>query len=88
MFLNDHALLKHVTSNFINFDSQIDLSPDLKLAPAFAFLLDEEKVEAGFFSSVKALIDKGLDKLFSFCCKSLYFSATFYEISLYQERSA
>ena len=49
MFLIDHAL-KQVTSNFINFDSQIDLSPDLKVAPAFTFLPDVAKVEAGYFS--------------------------------------
>ena len=96
MFLNDHALLKHVTSNFINFDSQIDLSPDLKLAPAFTFLPDVAKIEAGIFSSVKAIFNEGLDKVFSFCCKntnlhsnndlnskSLDFSASFYVIALY-----
>ena len=96
MFLNHHALLKQVTSNFKNVDSHIDLSPDLKLALAFTFLPDVAKVEAEFFSSVKALINEGLDKVFSFCCKhtnlhsnndlnskSLDFSAPFYVVALY-----
>ena len=70
MLLNDHALLKQVTSYF---DSQIDLSPDFKLALAFTFPPDVAKIEAGFFNSVKALFAEGLDKVFSFSWKNINF---------------